>query len=126
MLAHMLATAPSRLAALILAGILAGCAAQVVKEDHLKQKTAFALGIEEKDITISERVDDGVQTRYNARTRDGRSYNCYVTGAFSPGAGSVVSDALCTKVGGKATPAPARGKAATPDCNDLLRAAGRC
>lgn len=126
-----LAPRPRHLTALILAGMLAGCAAQVVKDDHLKQKTAFALGLEPKDFTVSDRVDDGVQTRYNVRTHDGRSYSCYVAGAFSLGTGGIVSDALCSQLGGgKTAPPTAKGKAAAPAagpaCNDLLRAAGRC
>lgn len=130
MYASLLAPRSRLLAALTLSGLLAGCAAQVVKEDHLKQKTAFALGLEQKDFSISDRVDEGVQTRYTVRTNDGRRYNCYVTGSFSIGSGGIVSDAICSQSGGKAMPPPAKGKgsppAGSPACNELLRAAGRC
>lgn len=111
--------------------LFAGCAAQVVRGEHLIQKTAFALGLEAKDFTIADRVDDGLQTRYSVRTSDGRRFNCYVEGSMSM-IGSIVSDALCSPIGGsgKSAPSPAKGKAGSPPaaaaCNDLLRAAGRC
>lgn len=114
--------AAARLAALALLAAMAGCAAQVVKEDHLKQKTAFALGVEQNEFTVSDRVDDGLQTRYSVKTNDGRKFNCYVEGTFSV-VGSVVSDAICSQVSGNAK---ARPKSAPGTCNDLLRAAGRC
>ena len=120
---------PIRFAVLALGALLAGCAAQVVKEDHLKQKTAFALGLEQNAFTVSDRVDDGLQTRYSVRTNDGRRFNCYVEGAFSFGTGGVVSDAICSQLGGGGKPAP-RPKSGAPasggGCNELLRAAGRC
>jgi len=104
--------------------ILPGCAAQVVKEDHLKQKTAFALGLDQNAFTISDRVDDGLQTRYNVKTNNNLNYNCYVEGAFSFGTGGVVSDAICNQIGGgeKSKSKSIGGNT----CNDLLRAAGRC
>lgn len=101
---------------------VAGCASTVVKEDHLKQKAAFALGLEPNSFAVSDRVDDGLQTRYSVRTHDGRKFNCYVEGSFSFGTGSVVTDAVCSQMGKSANKAGDAG----PSCNALLKAAGKC
>lgn len=112
------------LASFAAVAIFFGCAAQVVKEDHLKQRTAFALGLDENAFTISERVDDGLQTRYSVKANNGRKYNCYVEGAFSFGTGGVVSDAICKQIGANGK-SKAKGSSGGT-CNELLNAAGRC
>jgi len=104
--------------------LFSGCAAQVVKEEHLKQKTAFALGLDQNAFTISDRVDDGLQTRYSVKTNNGRKFNCYVEGAFGFTTGGVVSDAICKQIGANGKSKP-KGSGGSP-CNELLSAAGRC
>lgn len=106
--------------------LVTGCASQVVKEDHLKQRTAFALGLDQSAFTVSDRVDDKLQTRYSVNTNDGRKYNCYVEGSFSFGTGSVVSDAICSQIGGGERMNSKSKPGSGPVCNDLLRAAGKC
>lgn len=101
---------------------VAGCASTVIKADHIKQKTAYALGVEPNSFTVADRVDDGLQTRYSVKTNDGRRFNCYVEGSFSFGTGSVVTDAICSPIGKSANNANTAG----PACNALLKAAGRC
>lgn len=101
---------------------VAGCASTVVKEDHLQQKTAFALGLQANSFTVADRVDDGLQTRYSVRTNDGRRFNCYVEGSFSFGTGRVVTDAICSQIGKPANNTSTAG----PACNALLKAAGKC
>ena len=89
----------------------AGCASMAVTEESLEQKTAFALGLDKGEFTISNRVDDGLQTNYVVKTKKGQVYNCYVTGTIAI-MGRVVSDAMCNK----------KGEAAK---NPLLERAGR-
>ncbi|MES2582880.1 MAG: hypothetical protein V4627_09205 [Pseudomonadota bacterium] len=107
---------------------IAGCASTVVKEDHLQQKTAFALGLEPNSFTVADRVDDGLQTHYSVKTNDGRRFNCYVEGSFSFGTGRVVTDAICSPIGKTANSAGTGGSGGTggPACNALLKAAGKC
>ena len=108
------------LTAVLTAGLLAGCASVAVTEDAIKQKTAFALGLNQGDFAISNRVDDGVETRYSVKTKTGKTYNCYVTGTVTV-LGRTVSDAICSTAGkGSKT-----GSTGT-QCNALLKAANKC
>ncbi|WP_038205661.1 hypothetical protein [Xenophilus azovorans] len=125
---------PSRLprvlaSAVTCAAALAGCASTAVTTDALQRNTAFALGLDASAFTISDRVDEGVKTTYRVTTRGGRLYSCYVTGVVSM-TGRVVSDALCNEIarpGAAREPnRPAGRPAAPPNCNALLKAAGRC
>jgi len=109
-----------------LVALVTGCASQVVKEDHLKQRTAFALGLDQNAFTISDRIDDKLQTRYSVSTNDGRKYHCYVEGSFSFGTGSVVSDAICSQIGGSENAKTKSKVGSGATCNELLRAAGKC
>ena len=116
------------LSVLLASVISTGCASVAVSEDAILTNTARALGLDRTAITISERVDQGVQTTYKARTRSGKMYSCYVTGTFSL-MGKVVSDAICTeiKVGGTSTTSPVASSTSNDSsCNALSRAAGRC
>lgn len=108
------------LGGLACAGIV-GCASVAVTDDAIVQRTAFALNVEHKDLTIYNRVDDGTTSRYQVKTRAGRQYNCYVGGSISV-LGRTVSEAICTETGrdGAARPAAPAG------CNALLKAAGKC
>lgn len=92
------------------AAITTGCASMAVTSESLEDKTAFALGLEKGEFTISNRVDEGVQTNYVVKTHKGQEYRCYVTGTI--GIGRVISDAMCNRKG-----EPAR--------NPLLEKAGR-
>lgn len=98
-------------AAFLAATVVTGCASVAVTSESLEDKTAFALGLDKGQFTISNRVDQGAQTNYVVKTKKGPVYNCYVTGTLSI-MGRVVSDAMCNKKG-----EPAR--------NALLEAAGR-
>lgn len=102
---------------LMTAVALSGCASNVVKDDDLVNKTAFALGLARNEFTISNRADSGLQTTYSVNTQSGKRFNCYVEGAFSIGAGNLVSDAICNEIG---------ANAARPACNALLKQAGKC
>ncbi|MDR2186484.1 MAG: hypothetical protein LBE62_00355 [Azonexus sp.] len=113
-----------------LAVIAAGCASVAVNEESLQNRTAQALGLRAGDFTISNRSDSGVRTDYTVTTNQKQVFSCYVTGTVSM-VGRVVSDAMCTEVSSPA--AAKKGKSAekkpagkAPDCNDLLKAAGRC
>ena len=101
----------------LIATALVGCASMAVTDDAIKQRTASALNLDQSAFIISDRVDDGVETRFVARTKTGKRYNCYVTGTVTY-TGRLVSDAICS----------APGKSATPSskCNELLKAANKC
>ncbi len=77
---------------------LSGCASQAVSDDNLTQNTAFALGLDSNEFSISNRADSGIKTTYSVKTKSGKQYNCYVTGTISI-VGKVVSDAICNEKG---------------------------
>lgn len=107
----------SKLSIVLIALFMVACASMVVKDEDIAAKTAFALNLEKSDFTISDRADSGSQTTYKAKTKSGKTYNCYVTGSFSAGTGRVISDAVCNEIG-----KPASGNS----CNPLLKKAGKC
>lgn len=110
------------IAAVAMAVLATGCASVAVTDQAMADKTAFSLGLEKNEFTISDRRDDGFQTYYTVRTKDGKRYNCYVAGGFTV-AGRMVSDAVCNEAG-KAAKKPGAGN--EPSCNALLKATGRC
>ena len=116
-------------AAAVLA-LLTGCAA-TIDQSGLEQRTAQAIGRTVGQFTISDRSEEtGGRINYSVQTRDGAAYRCYLYGAtgfqkaMSFGQ-TPHSDAICTAMVGSKGSAPAP-KAAGPECNALLRAAGRC
>jgi hypothetical protein len=108
---------------IICAVLLSGCASVAVTEDVIRRNTAHTLGLETDAFTISDRLDEGAKTSYKVKTKAGRRYSCYVMGAVSV-VGRTVSDALCTELSGNGKPAPGGSK--PQQCNDLLKAAGKC
>lgn len=77
---------------------LSACASVIVSDDAIVERTAFALGLNKADFTISNRVDDGASARYAVRTRTGQEFNCFLGGTMSI-LGRQVTDAICTKKG---------------------------
>lgn len=104
--------------------LVGGCASVAVTDDAIQRNTAVTLGVDSGALTISDRENDGVKTTYVAKTANGKTYNCYVTGTVSV-VGRVVSDAVCTELG-KAAPSKAPQTGKSPACNALLKAAGKC
>jgi hypothetical protein len=88
----------SRVTVAALALAMAGCASVAVTEQALVDRTAFALGLNKGDFTITQRMDEGTTTRYSVRTRTGQEFNCFVGGTFSM-LGRTVSEAVCSKKG---------------------------
>ncbi|MEF8751791.1 MAG: hypothetical protein V5A91_06920 [Candidatus Accumulibacter necessarius] len=82
----------------ILAALCAGCASVTVTDNTLEQRTANATGMTVGSFTITDRVDDGLTTRYLAKGKSGQTFNCYVTGTVSF-LGRQVSDAQCNSPG---------------------------
>lgn len=119
-----------RVVSIMLCALIGGCASVAVTSDTLEDRTAFALGLNKEDFTISNRQDSGIRSDYVVKTKNGAQYSCYVTGVVSI-IGRSVSDAICSqnvaanKKAGKTTDknAPAPNRAT---CNALLKAAGRC
>lgn len=107
-----------------IAVLTAGCASVAVTEDALTTNTAFALGLQKDQFTISNRADSGVKTTYMVETKTGRKYNCYVTGTFGV-TGRTVSDAICSEMGKAGEPSPST-ESTGGSCNALLKAAGKC
>jgi hypothetical protein len=109
----------------LLVTVVGGCASVAVTNEAIDDRTAFALSLPKGDFTVSNRVDDGVRSSYSVRTKSGKTYNCYVGGSVSV-IGRVVSDAICNEVGGVASQAPTGQPTNPGNCNELLKAAGRC
>lgn len=89
---------------LLLVGFLVGSAAlsgcstmYKVTDEKIKERTAFALGLDENQITVSGRTQDGMQTNYIAKTNKGVEYRCYIVGGIA--AMGQTSAAMCNKKG---------------------------
>jgi uncharacterized membrane protein len=107
---------------------LSGCAA-TISQEGLEQRTSTAIGRPVGSFTIANKSEEtGGRINYTAKTKEGGTYQCYMysaTGfqkAMSFGQ-TPNSDAICTPMGGGKATAPA---AASPTCNALNKAAGRC
>ena len=81
--------------------VLGGCSSLIVTNDDLVRRTAFTLGLEPTDFSITGREDDGTATTYKVVTKSGARHSCYVASAVTI-TGKVVSDAVCNKQGEKA------------------------
>ena len=88
----------STLAIALTALTVSGCASVIVSDDAIVERTAFALGLNKGDFTISNRVDDGASARYAVRTRTGQELNCFLGGTMGF-VGRQVSEAICTRKG---------------------------
>lgn len=132
--------------------LLSGCAS-TLDQRGLEQRTAQAIGRSVGQFSITDRDEEtGGRINYTVNTLDGMAYRCYLYGAtgfqkaMSFGQ-TPHSDAICTamvasKNSGSSSPAAAapvaapapaaaaaaaaRGRSASPECNALLKAAGRC
>ena len=80
------------------AAAAAGCASTLVSDDAIVERTAFALGLNRTDFTISSRSDDGASTRYNVRTKTGQEFNCSL-GVVVSVLGRQVTDPVCNRKG---------------------------
>lgn len=88
----------STLAIALAAASLTACASVIVSDDAIVERTAFALGLNKGDFTISNRVYEGASARYAVRTRTGQEFNCFLGGTLSI-LGRGVTEAVCTKKG---------------------------
>ena len=125
--------------------LLSGCAS-TLDQRGLEQRTAQAIGRSVGQFSITDRDEEtGGRINYTVNTLDGMAYRCYLYGAtgfqkaMSFGQ-TPHSDAICTAMAasksGTSSPAAAapaaatapaaRGRSASPECNALLKAAGRC
>lgn len=85
-------------------------------DELIAERAAFALGTTPDKVTISNVEKSGLYGgRYDFKAMVGtKEYSCYLT--FTAGN---ASDALCNDSSGQAVTQPGQ-------CNELLRAAGRC
>jgi len=90
--------------------VAAGCASTVISDKTLVHKTAFGLGVNDTDVTIIKRENDGFMTRYTVQTKAGKKYNCEVGGTIG-----TIGEPGCLEVGPSAN-----------TCNQLLKAAKKC
>ncbi len=128
--------------------LLSGCAS-TLDQRGLEQRTAQAIGRTVGQFSITDREEEtGGRINYTVNTLDGMAYRCYLYGAtgfqkaMSFGQ-TPHSDAICPAMvaskRGSSSPAAAapaapaaapaaaaRGRSASPECNALLKAAGRC
>ena len=111
-----------KIASIILVLQVSACASIAVTPSNIEERTAFALGLNSSEFTISNRRDNGLRTDYLVQTNQGGRYNCYVEGTFSI-IGRTVSDAICNQTGAAALHQPTT---TTTKCNALLKAAGKC
>ncbi len=83
----------------------------LISDATLQEKAAFALGVDDSKVTISDRTKGGVmsggEVKFKA-TVGKKTYNCYVTSMMGS-----TSDAICSG-GGKKT------------CDALSKKAGKC
>jgi hypothetical protein len=98
---------------------LVGNATTSVSDSAIEEATAQSLGLKQGTFKISDRRDQGVETKFNVKTSAGKTYSCYVTSVYTVATGRTVSDAVCTQTSGGA----GQGK---QQCNALLKAAGKC
>ncbi|WP_052184958.1 hypothetical protein [Methylotenera sp. N17] len=110
---------------------LAGCAlvkTNQLSDDVLTQRTAFTLGLDKSEFTITNRQEPNKSSEvyYLVTTKSGRKFNCYVAAGFTSivTPNSDASDAVCSEIGGSSgsSSGNSKGKA----CNALLKAAGKC
>lgn len=97
----------------LLAAVMAlasGCASSVISDKSLMQKTAFSLGLNESDITLLSRENDGFMTRYVVQAKSGKKFNCEVGGTIG-----VVGEPGCLEV-----------NSSSNGCNALQKAAHKC
>lgn len=91
--------------------LLSACANQA----RLEKSTAFAMGVSESQVQVSNISRDMAGVKYNAKV-NGRMYNCSVYGG---NIGPMTAPDCVAQSGSKK---PSR----TRSCNDLLKAAGKC
>lgn len=105
---------------------LTGCghiSKNFVSDADLIDKAESATGVDASRLSV---VPGSVKAEmdsihYKVKSKGGQTWNCYFTTAVA-----ISSDAVCKKVGTKGKDPVVRRKKAADDCNDLLRAAGRC
>lgn len=87
----------------------------VPRPSEVKANTAFALGVDEKDVELEDLVSDRTRTRYKA-VANGKTFNCYVTGGTPmlfgviPAGIGGMSDAVCNAPGGQPNRNPMTGR----------------
>ncbi len=70
----------SRLLIGVLVGscFISGCTSIILSDEHLIANTADALGIPQKELTITDRRNETPNTYYTVTTRSGKKYACII------------------------------------------------
>jgi len=77
--------------------VLAACASFAVNDDVLAHQTSQKLAVKAADLTIAHRKVNGDHTVYEVQTRQGRYYDCSVSGTVSV-MGHSMSEPVCRRV----------------------------
>lgn len=98
---------------------------QISSEASLLDKAEFATGVSAANLKIVEGsvTAELDSVHYKVKAKNGTLYRCYFTSIVA-----TTSDAICTAIdgSGKAMKNQKKKAAKGGNCNDLLRAAGRC
>lgn len=98
---------------------------QISSEASLLDKAEFATGVSAANLKIVEGsvTAELDSVHYKVKAKNGTLYRCYFTSIVT-----TTSDAICTAIdgSGKAMKNQKKKAAKGGNCNDLLRAAGRC
>lgn len=101
-----------------------GCAA-VITKDGIEQRAAQATGVPVGSFNITDQTaGDAGRIDFTMKTQAGATYRCYLYSATGFQRAMTLgqtphSDAICTKMGGAATPSRST-------CDALSKAAGKC
>jgi len=97
--------------ALLALGGCAGIENKAISDEVLARKAAVALNMPDNEVTISNRMPEGMNTlNFTATTKQGSTHRCYIHSLYF---GLSQTGAICAGSAGGA-------------CNDLLKAAGKC
>lgn len=107
------------LAFLAIASLLSitGCASVNVSDSYLLDKAEMATGIQQSNLTLVQNSKEASGSTLNFKVQDKENniYRCYYEKILF-----LKSDAICTKLG------ETQSSSSNTNCNDLLKAAGKC
>ena len=114
--------------ALSAAALMTGCGhlgKSMAKPEQLLDKAEFATGIDRSQLSVVEGSVEGTMdsVQYRVKAKNGKVFRCYYTTIIY-----TTSDAICTPIdrSGRAMEQQKKKTREDGNCNELLRAAGRC
>ncbi len=110
--------------AMLLSFLLCGCghvSNAVLSDDSLLDKAEMATGIPKNELLLEKREGGIDDVQFTVKTKDNEVFRCYITSMVA-----ITSDAVCKQIGESKTKGKRKTVKPTGNCNELLRAAGRC